>query len=79
MLSHKDADGLGTYLWVHSGVKMWTIIHPDGVAGAQDQHKLEQVMMPLVCWVAEDGTYKKQWLDMDAQVTLVQAEPGDLL
>lgn len=58
---------------------MWTIIRPDGVAGAQDRDGLVQVTMPLVCWVEGDETYEKQWLDTDAQVALVQAEPGDLL
>lgn len=79
-LAHKDADGLGTYVRILSGVKMWTLIRPDGAFDAKNRGLLEKATMPMIDFVdSETGRNEKEWLNTEAQVALVQAEPGDLL
>lgn len=79
-LAHKDAEGLCTYIIVETGFKMWNVIRPgNGYLDAKDFASLDKKTKPMIQFTHPGSSWKRAWEDADAQVALLQLEPGDML
>ncbi len=80
--AHKDAAGLGTFVVVEHGVKMWNIIRPSGGGKEKSYQDMENHHMEMIKETEDfgDETWRMQWHeDKDVEVVLLQLEEGDLL